>query len=136
MTPNTFIAKWSRAELTERASYQQHFFDLCELVEHPKPAAVDPTGKSFCFEKGASKSAGGDGFADVWKRGFFAFEYKGKHKDLDAAYQQLLQYRESLENPPLLVVCDLERFEVHTNFTGTTKRVYRFGLADLTNPEP
>ena len=48
-------------------------------------------------------------------RGFFAWEYKGKHKDLLAAYRQLLQYREDLENPPLLVVCDLDRFEVHTN---------------------
>ena len=41
------------------------------------------------------------------------------------------EYREDLENPPLLVVCDLERFEVHTNFTGTAKQVYRFSLDDL-----
>ena len=53
--------------------------------------------------------------------------------DLGAAYDQLLRYREGLDNPPLLVVCDLERFEVHTNFTGTAKRVYRFTLADLAN---
>ena len=46
-------------------------------------------------------------------------------------YQQLLKYREDLENPPLLVVCDLDRFEVHTNFTGTAKQVYAFDLADL-----
>src|SRR5205809_1147447 len=72
-----------------------------------------------------------DGFDDVWKRGHFGWEYKGKKKDLKAAYEQLLRYREALDNPPLLVVCDLDRFEVHTNFTGTTKRVYRFSLADL-----
>ncbi len=42
--------------------------------------------------------------ADVWKRGFFAWEYKGKRADLKAAYKQLLDYREDLENPPLLVV--------------------------------
>jgi hypothetical protein len=29
----------------------------------------------------------------------------------------------------VLVVCDLSRFEVHTNFTGTAKRVYDFDLA-------
>lgn len=44
----------------------------------------------------------------VWMRGHFGWEFKGKHKDLKAAYNQLLQYRESLENPPLLVVCDLD----------------------------
>src|SRR2546422_2277273 len=49
-------------------------------------------------------------------------------------YQQLLQYREDLENPPLLVVCDLDRFEIHTNFTGTVKRVYAFDLSGLAEP--
>jgi hypothetical protein len=49
------------------------------------------------------------GFADVWKRGFSGWEYKGKHKDLTEAYDQLLRYRDALENPPLLIVCGLER---------------------------
>lgn len=31
------IAKWRRAELTERSATQQHFLDLCELLDHPKP---------------------------------------------------------------------------------------------------
>jgi len=30
-----------------------------------------------------------------------------------------------------LVVCDLARFEIHTNFTNTVPRVYRFTLDDL-----
>ncbi len=64
----------------------------------------------------------------MWKRGHFAWEYKGKHKDLKAAYDQLLQYREALENPPLLVVCDLDRFEIHTNFTNTPAVVHKFDL--------
>ncbi len=68
---------------------------------------------------------------DVWKRGFFAWEYKGKHADLDKAYQQLLQYRESLENPPLLVVSDIDTIAIHTNFTNTVKQVYRLTLDDL-----
>ncbi len=54
----------------------------------------------------------------MWKRGFFAIEYKGKHKDLDAAYNQLKQYQNSLENPPLLIVCDMTRLIVYTHFTG------------------
>ena len=97
----------------------------------PTPNEADATGETYAFEKGAEKTSGGDGFADVWKRGHFGWEYKGKRKDLKAAYDQLLLYREALDNPPLLVVCDLNRFQVHTNFTGTTKRVYQFSLADL-----
>src|SRR5665811_2536222 len=95
------------------------------------PNEADPTGDEYAFEKGAGKVEGGDGFADVWKRGRFAWEYKGKRKDLGAAYRQLLQYREALDNPPLLVVCDLYRFEVHTNFTNTPAMVHRFTLGDL-----
>ncbi|MCX6865604.1 MAG: hypothetical protein NTV46_05185 [Verrucomicrobia bacterium] len=45
----------------------------------------------------------------MWNRGFFGFEYMGKHKDLAASYDQLLRDRNALENPPLLVVCDLDR---------------------------
>ncbi|MGH9641504.1 MAG: class I SAM-dependent DNA methyltransferase, partial [Terriglobales bacterium] len=102
----------------------------------PRPAEIDQEGNTYTFEKGVSKTSGGDGFADVWMRGFFAWEYKGKHKDLNAAYQQLLQYREDLENPPLLVVCDLDRFEVHTNYTNTQKQVFAFNLADLLTNQP
>jgi hypothetical protein len=98
------------------------------------PNEADPTGEFYAFEKGIRKTSVGEGIADVWKRGHFAWEYKGKHKDLGAAYQQLLQYREDLDNPPLLIVCDLDRFQIHTNFTSTSKRVYEFSLADLADP--
>jgi MmeI, N-terminal domain/MmeI, C-terminal domain len=133
MTPQQFIAKWEQADLSERSAYQQHFLDLCDLLRHPKPAEADPTGESFTFEKGVDTTDERKGFADVWKRGHFGWEYKGRHRDLKAAYQQLFRYRKALENPPLLVVCDLDRFEVHTNFTGTAKQVHAFvlqGLAD------
>ncbi len=132
----TFVAKWQRSALTERSAAQEHFLDLCALLGEPTPATADPDGSFYTFEKGARKTAGGGGWADVWKRGSFGWEYKGKRKDLTAAYQQLLQYREDLENPPLLVVCDLNRVEVHTNFTGTVKHVYAFDLADLQRNEP
>ncbi|HEX5268989.1 MAG TPA: type IIL restriction-modification enzyme MmeI, partial [Gemmataceae bacterium] len=135
MTPHEFIAKWKQADLSERSACQQHFLDLCELLGQPKPADVDPTGEWYTFEKNVAKTEGGKGFADVWMQGKFGWEYKGKHKDLKEAYKQLLQYRESLENPPLLVVCDLNRFEVHTNFTGTAKTVYAFDLDGLADPK-
>jgi type II restriction/modification system DNA methylase subunit YeeA len=134
MTPQEFVAKWKKANLSERSAYQQHFLDLCDVVGQDKPAAADPEGAFYTFERGVSKTDGGKGWADVWFRGHFGWEYKGKHKDLAAAYGQLLLYREALENPPLLVVCDLDRFEIHTNFTGTAKRVYAFNLDHLAEP--
>jgi type II restriction/modification system DNA methylase subunit YeeA len=131
-----FVERWKAVTLTERAASQSHFIDLCEVLGQPHPAAADQTGESFTFEKPVSKLHGGKGFADVWKRGYFAWEYKGKHKDLAAAYHQLADYRDDLENPPLLVVCDMDIFEVHTNFTGTQTRVYKFTLADLLTGAP
>lgn len=134
MNVSQFVEKWRKVALTERSASQQHFLDLCDVFDHRKPADADPTGEDFTFEKGAEKHGGGKGWADVWKRGFFGWEYKGKHKDLDAAYDQLLLYREALENPRLLVVCDMDRFVIHTNFTATAKKTYEITLEDLDNP--
>ncbi|HLL16258.1 MAG TPA: DNA methyltransferase [Pyrinomonadaceae bacterium] len=134
MTIAEFVAKWRKVELTERSASQQHFLDLCEVFGHPKPAEADAAGEWFTFERGATKQEGGRGWADVWKRDFFGWEYKGKHKDLRAAYTQLLQYREALENPPLLVVCDMERIRIHTNFTATVNKVYEIPLAEMDAP--
>jgi type II restriction/modification system DNA methylase subunit YeeA len=131
-----FVQRWKASTLTERAAAQSHFIDLCEVLRQPHPAAADQTGDSYTFEKHVSKIKGGKGFADVWKRGFFAWEYKGKHKDLKAAYLQLNDYREDLENPPLLVTCDQDRFEIHTNFTNTRPQVYSFTLDELELGKP
>lgn len=134
VTPQQFVSKWSKADLSERSAYQQHFLDLCDLLGQPKPTEADPDGAWYTFERGVRKTTGGDGWADVWMRGHFGWEYKGKHKNLDAAYQQLNLYREALENPPLLVVCDLDRIEIHTNFTGTVAKVHAFDLRSLSEP--
>ena len=79
------MGKWRDIELSERSACQPHFLDLCELVGHPKPAEVDKTGESFTFEKGAEKHGGAKGWADVWKKGFFGWEYKKRHADLGKA---------------------------------------------------
>ena len=138
LTPLEFAERWSRSRLTERSGSQQHFIDLCRMLGQPTPAEADPEGTFYTFEKGVKKSGGqkgGKGFADVWFKGRFAFEYKGKHKDLDAAYSQLQLYREDLENPPLLVVSDMERYEVHTNYTNSVAKVYSFTNEDVPKPE-
>ncbi|SDG03189.1 Type II restriction/modification system, DNA methylase subunit YeeA [Limimonas halophila] len=131
MTPEHFIAKWQDASLRENQAAHQQFLDLCELLEEPKPADADPDGTWYCFERGARKSSGGRGWADVWKRGHFAWEYKSPGKDLRAAFGQLQQYALALENPPLLVVSDLERFCIHTNWTNTVSEVHEIALTDL-----
>ena len=123
MLPHEFVAKWRDNTSTERQAYQQHFLDLCALIDHPPPAALDPENKFFTFEAGAAKQGGGNGYADVWYKGHFAIEYKGPHKSLDRAYEQLLQYRESLENPPLLITGNTQEFFIHTNFTNSAKQV-------------
>jgi len=98
LTPQQFIAKWQRVTLSERSACQQHFLDLCHLLSQPKPAEADPEGAWYTLEKGVQTTEGGKGWADVWMRGHFGWEYKGKHKDLKSAYSQLLLYREALEN--------------------------------------
>ena len=134
MTPQAFVTKWKPVTTTERASSQSHFIDLCALLGQPAPLDADPTGEWYAFEKGASKATGGQGWADVWRRECFGWEYKGPGRDLAKAYQQLQLYRESLENPPLLIVSDIQTIEVHTNFTNTVKQVHRFTLDDLLDP--
>ncbi len=127
-----FAAKWQDNARRERASSQEHFIDLCRLLGVPTPAEADPSGESYTFEAGTERlSTGGQGWADVWKRGHFGWEYKGDRADLAAAYRQLLDYREDLENPPALVVSDMDRIEVHTNFTNTRPAVYEITLDDL-----
>jgi hypothetical protein len=131
VTPDQFIAKWKTAELKERAAAHSHFIDLCRLLDEPAPTDADPTGEWYAFERGATKTTGGEGWADVWKRDHFGWEYKGKRKDLNAAFAQLQQYALALENPPLLVVCDMDRFRIHTNWTNSISQVHEFGLDDL-----
>jgi type II restriction/modification system DNA methylase subunit YeeA len=89
----------------------------------------------YCFERGALKLTGADGWADVWKRGHFSWEYKGKQKDLQDACVRLQQYSVALENPALLVVCDMERFRIHTNWTNTVQKTYDITLDDLHEPD-
>jgi type II restriction/modification system DNA methylase subunit YeeA len=134
MTPQDFIKKWKPVALTERSAAQQHFLDLCKLVEHPTPAEDDPVGDHFTFEKGVPKTGGGDGFADVWKKGYFAWEYKKKKRDLDKALEQLTRYAAALENPPLHVACDTHIFRIETRWTNEVPAKYEFELDDLAEP--
>lgn len=134
-TAAEFVKKWRRIELKERSAAQAHFRDLCHVLGQPTPEEDDPTGNRYCFEKGATKTTGGDGWADVWMKGHFGWEYKGKGKDLTAAYAQLQRYAPALENPPLLIVSDMHQIVVHTNWTNTVPTVHEIPLKKLPEPE-
>lgn len=129
MTPQQFIEKWKDNPLKERASYQLHFIDLCALVgvPHPSPASHE----SFCFERGATRTGAGQGWADVWKQGHFAFEYKATRSNLGEALKQLMTYALALDNPPLLVVCDTNIIQIHTHFTNAPSEVHTIALQDI-----
>lgn len=127
MTPEEFIKTWQSNKLNERAGAQAHFMQLCTLL------GVDPPLKEgeYQFERGAKKAGGGDGWADVWKRGHFAWENKKPGRDLDKALKQLTDYALQLESPPLLVVSDRERIIIHTAFTGYPDEPREIKIEDL-----
>jgi hypothetical protein len=136
MNAHEFVAKWRASRANERQGSQEHFIDLCRLLGENTPNDDPGARDVYEFEHGAPRFGGGGGFADVWFDGHFGWEYKGKRKDLQAAYKQLLDYHEALGQPPLLVVCDLERFEVHTKWINRESWIYHFSLDDLLTTEP
>ncbi len=131
ISPTEFIAKWRNVELKERTASQSHFNDLCRLLAVEDPVSADPKGEWFTFEKGASKTSGGQGWADVWRKGCFAWEYKGRAANLDKAFDQLLRYSIALESPPLLIVSDMNVIRIHTNWTNTVQLVHEVALEEL-----
>lgn len=130
MTPEKFIATWTKNDLTEKAGAQSYIEDLCELLQIDKPRSSE----DFCYEKGAVKDGGGQGWADVWKRDCFGWENKKPGRDLKAALAQLREYSGNLGNPPLLVVCDRERIEIHTAFRGYPDEPRTILLKDIGEP--
>ncbi|MFN8894193.1 MAG: class I SAM-dependent DNA methyltransferase [Betaproteobacteria bacterium] len=138
MTPQEFVAKWRPGTpshgLSERAGAQPHFIDLCRALGVPEPGEPE----RYCFERGVTKTGSAaartDGFADVWLKGHFAWEYKRPCRSLGEALKQLMMYALPLESPPLLVVCDRVSLEVHTHFTGTPSERHVFDLAQLPDP--
>ncbi|MBI5934114.1 MAG: class I SAM-dependent DNA methyltransferase [Chloroflexi bacterium] len=135
LTPQEFVSKWKRVTSREKQSYQEHFIDVCHLAGHQTPNDYDPTGTRFAFEMGAAKTSGGQGWADVAKLGFFGWEYKAKDADLDKAYEQLLRYRDALQNPPILIVSDINKIVIRTNYTNLPTRTFVLKLDDLLKPE-
>ncbi len=139
MTPQDFQAKWGPGgpayDLNERQGAQTYFLDLCELLGMPQPAMGGDAKGDYIFEKQTLALGQQRGFADVFKRGAFAWENKAPGKDLDVALKQLLGYSHALDNPPLLVVCDRLTTIIHTQFTGHPTVTHTVQLAELALPD-
>ena len=135
MTPLEFYAKWRRSRGQEAAGAQEWFIDLCRVVGHGTPNELDPMQSWFTFERSLREASGRLGRADVYKQGYFAWEFKGLHRDLNDAYAQLQRYREALSNPPILVVSDFQTIEIHTNFTNKVSEVHTIPISELDEPE-
>lgn len=125
-----FADDWSEYEGDEPSQFQNHFNALCRLVDHDTPGdhVGDP---DFTFHRRTPKSDGSPGEADVFLRDRFVMEYKRANRSLDDAYTQALSYRDSLGNPPLILVSDFQTIRVHTNFTGTVSEVYTIRAVDF-----
>jgi hypothetical protein len=70
MTPEQFTAKWRGCTRTERSASQEHFLDLCNLLDVPGPQDEDRHGDFYTFEKNVLKLDGRRGRADVWRSPF------------------------------------------------------------------
>ena len=136
LSPLDFVGKWRRSTLNKDRAAQEHFVDLCQLVGHLPPASLDPHGTWFVFDaRTVGRSAGEPARIDVWKKDFFAWEYRAKKNELQEAHQQLLQAFRLLGSPPLLITCNFERIEIHTKFSNDANRQLVLTLDDLLLPE-
>jgi hypothetical protein len=130
MDADTIIKRWGSSTRNETAASKPHFIDLCDLLDVPLPTE-DPDGSVYAFEKAVAKANGRKGWADVWRRDCFGWEYKSKGRDLEAAHDQLLRYAGALGNPPLLITSDMARIVVQTNFTNTVTQAVEINLDAL-----
>lgn len=138
MTPDAFVAKWRESTTKERAASQEHFIDLCHVLGEKTPHEADPAGEWYAFEKGVEKTGAGRGWADVWKKGCFGWEYKsksgGRASTISGALKQLQLYALALESPPLLIVSDIDTIEIHTAFQNAVQEVHVIQHKELADP--
>ena len=129
MRPDQFIAKWRDTRFGERQAAQAFFNDLCALVGHPTPAAYGNP-EVFTFEKPVP-----GGFADAYKEGHFAWEFKGTDNQLEEGMRQAIRYAAELKNPPLLIASSFRTIRLRTNFRGKERVIHEIPIDLLVMPE-
>ncbi|MEM6283372.1 MAG: hypothetical protein AAF787_14350 [Chloroflexota bacterium] len=138
ITPQEFVNEWRGVTLKERQAYQTHFVSLCNMigVRRPGGTGTDAAGNIFMFEHSIEKEDGSRGYVDAYYQNHFAIEYKApdKYNDLADAYNQIKAYRQNLNNVPLLVVRDINRWEIHAHFDNARYKKYEFLHEDILKP--
>ena len=137
MTPQQFINRWrDKKDFGERQASQPWFLDVLKLVGHPDP--IDYNNRNnFTFEKDVpgEKGVSGVGHADAYKQGHFGWEFKGSAAALPGAFNQLQQYQNQLQTPPLLIVSSFQLIRLRTNFNGKETQVHEIPITELAQPE-
>lgn len=128
LTPMQFIAKWQDTAFGEKQASQEMFLDLCALVGHPTPAAYGRP-ELFTFEKPVP-----GGFADAYKEGHFAWEFKSSDRQLEEGMRQTIRYAAELKNPPLLIVSTFRTIRIRTNFRGKERVIHEIPVALIYQP--
>jgi len=83
------------------------------------------------FELNVQKHGGKQGYVDLFWPGMLLVEQKSRGKNLDAAFQQALDYFPGIAErdlPQIIIVCDFARMRVHRLATNET---FEFELKDL-----
>ena len=135
LTPQAFVDKWRFVQLKERSAYQEHFIDLCHLVGHPTPAEDDPAGTRLRSSSARPNKTGGQGFADVFKRGCFALGIQGQAR---RSRQGLSATAAISRRPAQSPAADRVRHRplvVHTNYTNTATARTTITLDDILTAE-
>ena len=137
LTPHDFIDKWrDQKDFGERQASQLWFLDVLRLVGHPDPVERNDR-NNFTFEKEVpgEKGVSGVGHADAYKQGHFGWEFKGSAAALPGAFNQLQQYQNQLQTPPLLIVSSFQLIRLRTNFNGKETQVHEIPITELAQPE-
>ncbi|MCB1736408.1 MAG: class I SAM-dependent DNA methyltransferase, partial [Gammaproteobacteria bacterium] len=135
---DTFIAKWTAADGSERANAQLFVGDLCELLDLPRPdpAKEETAHNAYVFERRVDRhhrdGSVTPGFIDLYRRDAFVLEAKsisdaehtkGWDTRMQRAYNQASGYVRALPanegRPPFLILLDVGRgvIEIHAEFT-------------------
>ena len=107
MTPAEFI-EVERQRTARTAGRAGAFHRPVPLLGEPTPAEADPKGELVLLRARRGEGGGGEGWADVWS-GLLRLGIQGQAQGPQRRARQLQPYARDLENPPLLVVSDMDR---------------------------
>ena len=119
MTPEAFIAKWkpptSRSAQRPKSTFSTSA--ACSTKETPaKPIhQAQATASSVARQRPTAARVG----LTSGSVGSFAWEYKGRGKELCCGLCSAPTVCDCARKPTLLVVCNLDRFRIHTNWNNT-----------------